>query len=66
MPAGNALIGKALAESELRKHDINVLAIHRGDDILPNPEAATIIQQGDSLVLFGKLENIRNKINIGN
>ena len=64
IPVGNTLIGKTLAESELRKHDINVLAIHRRDEILPNPEAATMIQQGDSLILFGKLENIRDKMSI--
>jgi len=64
VPAGNALAGKTLAESGLRKHDIIVLAIHRKDDMLPSPEAATIIQQGDWLILFGKLENIRGKISI--
>ena len=58
---GNPLIDKSLAESELRKSDITVLAISRGDNIIPNPSAETRMQEGDSLLCFGRLENIRNK-----
>jgi len=59
---GNSLIGKTLAESELRKNDITILAILRGDDTIPNPSANTKIQKSDELVLFGKLENIRSQM----
>jgi hypothetical protein len=59
---GNALIDKSLAESELRKNDITVLAILRGEDTMPNPSAGTKIQKKDELVLFGKLENIRGLV----
>jgi len=59
---GNALIDKRLAESELRKNDITILAILRGDDTIPNPSADTKIQKSDELVLFGKLENIRSQM----
>jgi hypothetical protein len=63
VPRGNPLIDKTLAESELRKNDITVLAILRGSDTKPNPPANSKIQEGDELVLFGKLENIRGQIN---
>lgn len=56
------ILGKSLAESELRKNDITVLAIIRNDITIPNPTADSIIQQGDELISFGKLENIRQKI----
>jgi hypothetical protein len=59
---GNSLIDKNLAESELRKNDITVLAILRGDNTMPNPSADTKIQRSDELVLFGKLENIREQM----
>lgn len=59
--ADNPLIDKTLAESELRKSDIMVLAIVRADVTIPNPSADTKILPGDELVSFGKLENIRSR-----
>ncbi len=59
---GNPLIDKSLAESELRKNDITILAILRDDDTMANPSADTRIQKNDELVLFGKLENIRGLV----
>ncbi len=56
------LNNKPLAESGLRKSDITVLAIVRDNATTPNPPADMTIQQGDELVVFGKLENIRNKM----
>ncbi len=56
------ILGKSLAESDLRKNDITVLAIIRNDITIPNPAANSIIQQGDELISFGKLENIRQRI----
>ncbi len=36
--SGSSLVGKALAESHLRKlHGITILLIRRGDQVLPNP-----------------------------
>jgi hypothetical protein len=60
---GNPLIDKTLAESELRKNDITVLAIVRDEATIPNPSADTKIQVADELISFGKLENIRRNIN---
>lgn len=60
--AGSPVINKTLFESELKKHDITVLAIVRDRETLPNPSANTKILLNDELVCFGKLENIRNGI----
>lgn len=57
----STLVDKTLAGSGLRKSDITVLAIVRGDATIPNPSANTKILSGDELVSFGKLENIRNR-----
>ena len=56
------LIDKALAESGLRKSDITVLAIVRDNATMPNPSADMTIQQGDELITFGKLQNIRSRV----
>ena len=58
--ADNPLVNKTLAESELRKKDITVLAIVRPDAMVPNPSADTRILSGDELISFGKLESMRN------
>ncbi len=53
------VMNKTLLEASLRKQDITVLAIIRGEQTMPNPGASTAILRGDELVCFGKLENIR-------
>jgi Trk-type K+ transport system membrane component len=60
--AGSPVLNKILAKSDLRKRDITVLAVVRGEETIPNPPADTEILLGDELVCFGKLENIRNTI----
>jgi len=60
--AGSPVSNKMLSRSELREHDVTVLAIVRGGETIPNPTANTRILLGDELVCFGKLENIRNRI----
>jgi hypothetical protein len=56
------LVDKSLIESDLRKHDITVLAIIRDNVTMPNPSAQATIHRGDTLIAFGKLQNIRSKI----
>ena len=59
--SGNPLIDKTLAQSDLRKNDITVLAIVRNEETIPNPSAGTKILAGDELISFGQLENIRKR-----
>jgi hypothetical protein len=56
------VLDKTLSQSELREHDITVLAITRDVETIPNPKADTKILPGDELICFGKLENIRNQL----
>ncbi|MDH5187198.1 MAG: cation:proton antiporter regulatory subunit [bacterium] len=53
---------KALHESNLRQQDILILAIERNGETIPNPSPDTRILEGDKLVCFGKLENIRKEV----
>ena len=57
--------GKKLSESDLRLHDITVLAVEREDKITPNPPASTVIEAGDRLVCFGKLDRIHEELKVG-
>jgi len=59
--SGSPLIDRTLAESDLRKNDITVLAIVRNEETIPNPPAGTKILAGDELISFGQLENIRKR-----
>jgi len=46
---------KSLAQLELRKkHGVTVLAIRRGDQMLSNPEANTVIHLGDLLIVLSQ------------
>ncbi|MBI4845753.1 MAG: hypothetical protein HY810_04680 [Candidatus Omnitrophica bacterium] len=56
------ILDTLLMDSKLRAQDITVLAIERGGEIIPNPSAHTKISLKDSLICFGKLENIRKTI----
>jgi len=56
------VLNKTLVEAGLRKDDITVLAIVRGQKTIPNPSADASMALGDELLCFGKLENIRNRL----
>ncbi len=54
------VLNKTLVEADLRKRDITVLAIVRGEETIANPGADRRILRSDELVCFGRLENIRS------
>lgn len=53
------IIGKKLSEINIReKFNSTVLAINRGDKVLPNPDPETEFEQGDILIVFGEDDNL--------
>uniref|UniRef100_UPI0038B398DA cation:proton antiporter regulatory subunit n=1 Tax=Nocardioides acrostichi TaxID=2784339 RepID=UPI0038B398DA len=56
------LVGKALGESGLRERDITALTLHRGTQVIPNPHGKHVLEAGDRLLCFGKLEEMRSMI----
>ncbi|MGV8884351.1 MAG: RimK family alpha-L-glutamate ligase [Microbacteriaceae bacterium] len=60
--AGADLVGKKLGESGLGEKDITVLTLHRGATVIPNPRAGELLEAGDRLLCFGKLEEMRSMI----
>jgi ribosomal protein S6--L-glutamate ligase len=56
------LVGKKLGESGLRERDITALTLQRGTTVIPNPNDRHVLQAGDRLLCFGKLEEMRSMI----
>ncbi|MFT4028559.1 MAG: RimK family alpha-L-glutamate ligase [Protaetiibacter sp.] len=56
------LVGKTLGESGLWERDITVLTLHRAATVIPNPRKGQLLEAGDRLLCFGKLEEMRSMI----
>jgi CPA2 family monovalent cation:H+ antiporter-2 len=53
--------GKTLSELEIRtRHKATILAIHREDDTITNPDGNTPLYSGDLCIIFGKPEDLHN------
>jgi len=62
IPAGSQLIGRTLANSTLRDvWNLNVLAVERGGEEMLDPSPDTVLNQGDILLLEGKLDEFRKR-----
>jgi len=59
---GSDMVGTALGDSGLDERDITVLTLHRGTNVIPNPRRSQVLQDGDRLLCFGKLEEMRSMI----
>jgi ribosomal protein S6--L-glutamate ligase len=62
IPEGSEYVGKTIGESELREKDINILTLHRGTAVIPNPRPQRQLEAGDRLLCFGKLELMRDLV----
>ncbi|KAA3664549.1 MAG: RimK family alpha-L-glutamate ligase [Chloroflexi bacterium] len=62
IPTGSKYVGQSIAESGLREKDINVLTLYRGVTAIPNPRAQRILESGDRLLCFGKMELMRDLV----
>jgi len=56
------LVGVRLGDSGLRERDITVLTLHRGTNVVPNPNGKQVLEAEDRLLCFGKLEEMRSMI----
>ena len=59
---GADLVGKSLADSGLSDLDITVLTLHRGATVVPNPRGNRVLEGGDRLLCFGRLEEMRSMV----
>ncbi len=62
IPESSEFIGKKIDESGLPEKDINVLTLYRGTTVIPNPRLKRVLEAGDRLLCFGKLEAMKSMI----
>ena len=62
VPAGSEYVGKSIRDSGLREKDINVLTLNRGTVVIPNPRSQRVLEAGDRLLCFGKLDLMRDLV----
>ena len=62
IPAGAELVGKTIIESGLRDADIVVLNLHRGASVISNPKGTRVLEAGDKLLCYGKLDSMRSMV----
>ncbi len=62
IPEGSNFVGQTITQTGLRESDINVLTLYRGAKVIPNPRSDRILEAGDKLLCFGKLEAMRAMI----
>lgn len=62
MPEGSSIVGQTIEQSNLRDRDINILTLNRGTTVIANPKPSRVLEAGDRLLCFGKLELMRDLI----
>ena len=62
VPDGSKFIGQTIVETDLAENDINVLTLYRDSKVIPNPRNSRVLEPGDKLLCFGKLEAMRGMI----
>jgi voltage-gated potassium channel len=59
IPESSPLVGKRLAETELREAGALVVAVHRADgDYVYNPGSEQVLEAGDSLIVLAETEDV--------
>jgi CPA2 family monovalent cation:H+ antiporter-2 len=57
--AGSSIAGQRLADTDLRRlYGVSVVAVRRGDELIPNPGGQEVVREGDLLVVLGLGEEI--------
>jgi ribosomal protein S6--L-glutamate ligase len=62
IPDGSEYVGRTIAEAGFHDRDINVLTLHREAVVVPNPRPSRVLEKGDRLLCFGKLETMRDLV----
>ena len=62
IPEGSPYVGKTIGESGLRDREIAILNLHRGTNIISNPKAGRVLEAGDKLLCYGRLDEMRDLV----
>ena len=62
IPEGSEYVGMTIEQSGLSDRDVNILTLNRGTSVLPNPKPSRILEPGDRLLCFGRLDSMRDLV----
>lgn len=62
VPEGSEFVGRSIAESNLVEQGINILTLYHGSSVIPNPRGHRILEAGDRMLCFGKLDVMRGLV----
>jgi ribosomal protein S6--L-glutamate ligase len=62
VPDGSDLVGKSITDTGLRERDIVVLTLNRGTNIISNPKGSRVLESGDRMLCYGRLETMRDLV----
>ncbi|TWT97707.1 Ribosomal protein S6 modification protein [Botrimarina colliarenosi] len=62
IPEGSEYVGQTIIDSGLRSKDVVVLNLHRGTSVISNPKDSRVLEPGDKLLCYGKLESMRDLV----
>lgn len=57
---GSGLDGRTIDTCGLRDRDIQILTVHREGKVIPNPRGGRVLEVGDRLLCYGRLETMRS------
>lgn len=59
---GSIFVGQTLQHTGLREQDVVVLTLKRGDSVISNPKSSRQLEANDTLLCYGKVENMKSMI----
>jgi len=62
IPEGSHFVGRTIEQSGLRERDLTVLTVSRGTSVFSNPRGSRVLEAGDRLLCYGKLETMRDLV----
>lgn len=62
IPEGSRFVGQTIMQSTVEDKDLNVLTLYRDGKVFPNPRRERVLEAGDKLLCYGKLEAMRDMI----
>jgi ribosomal protein S6--L-glutamate ligase len=62
IPEGSTFVGKTIGEAGFHEAEINALTLYRATTVIPNPRLDRVLEAGDRLLCFGKLEAMREMV----
>lgn len=62
IPEGSKFVGQTIMQSTVEDKDLNVLTLYRDGKVFPNPRRERVLEAGDKLLCYGKLEAMREMI----